>query len=210
MIKNIIFDQGGILLNVKYQLTSQAFKALGAKNFDELYSQDKQHQLFDLFDKGQISSVEFRKTLKDHLNISNASDQDFDIAWNAMLLDMPIRRLHYIAELKENYFVAILSNANDIHMTEAEKIFKKFTGRKSIAHYFHKMYYSHLCGFRKPDAESFQIILDENKLQPEETLFIDDSVQHIDAAQALGINTLHLTDECITDVLPETLEAFNA
>ena len=137
MIKNIIFDQGGILLNVKYQLTSQAFQALGAKNFDELYSQKKQHQLFDLYDKGQISSDEFRKELKVLLNLPKLSDDEFDIAWNAMLLDIPIRRLHYIAELKENYFVAVLSNANDIHMAEAEKIFKKFTGRRTIAHYFH-------------------------------------------------------------------------
>lgn len=211
MIKTIIFDQGGILLNINYLLTDNAFKALGASNFDEIYSQKKQTQLFDLYDTGRISSEEFRNTLKKLLHISHITDEDFDTAWNAMLLDLPMRRLNYIDQLRELYSTMIFSNANEIHMIEAEKIFERDTGAKSIAHHFDNVYYSHLCGFRKPYVESFVRILRENNLDPQETLFIDDSIQHIKGASTAGMKTVYLpSDQCIIDSLPKVLEQLHS
>ena len=206
MIKNIIFDQGGIILNIDYNLTAKAFNELGATTFNDVYSQKKQSSLFDLYDTGKISSAEFRKLLKNELGINHISDDDFDNAWNAMLLDLPIKRLAFINDLKRDYRVFILSNANYIHMEQAAKIFHETTGNASIDQYFHKTYYSHIAGLRKPDSKIFQLVLQENSLLPEETLFIDDSLQHIHGAKKLGINVLHLLPgQEIIDVLPNIL-----
>lgn len=206
VIKNIIFDQGGILLNIDYILTRRAFEELGAFQFHEVYSQEQQNPLFDQYDTGEITSQQFRDGLKQLLQIEHVTDAAFDNAWNAMLLDIPIGRLTYIlTELKSKYFVCILSNANFIHMDCAEKIFQAATGNKSLAQFFHKIYYSHLIGYRKPAREAYLTVLNENDLVASETLFIDDSKQHVEGARRIGINTLYLRDKCVTEVLPEIL-----
>ena len=84
-IKNIIFDLGGVIINIDYKKTSEAFHKLGAFNFDTVYSQSKQDNLFDDYDVGKISSTIFRDTLKKRLDLT-ATDEEFDTAWNAMLL----------------------------------------------------------------------------------------------------------------------------
>jgi putative hydrolase of the HAD superfamily len=205
MIKNIIFDQGGIILNIDYKLTSAAFKKLGVENFDEFYTQNTQTPLFDLYETGKISSAEFRHGLKQQLNILHVSDEDFDHAWSAMLLDLPVLRLHFIRQLKQTYNVFLLSNANAIHMTRAAQIYERFTGHSSLERYFHKIYLSHLCGYRKPKPESFDLVLRENNLLPHETLFVDDSYQHIAGAEKLGMKTLYLPEKTIIEVLPHFL-----
>lgn len=204
-IKNIIFDQGGILLNIDYALTAQAFRTLGATDFDEVYSQKTQCAVFDLYDTGKISSAEFRKTLKETLKIQHVSDVDFDKAWNAMLLDLPIARLEFISTLRPQYQVFILSNANEIHMIEASKTFQRTTGSPSLAQYFDGVYYSHECGLRKPNAAFFEMVLKKHALSPEETLFIDDSRQHVLGAQSVGMQTMHLPHGCIIEELPGLL-----
>src|SRR5579872_3080509 len=120
-IKNIIFDLGGVIINIDYKLTSLAFNKLGAKNFDQAYSQMSQNKLFDDFETGKISSEVFRKLLKEKLQLS-ISDEQFDNAWNAMLLDIPIKRLLLIKELKKSYKVYLLSNTNDIHLKKVFEI----------------------------------------------------------------------------------------
>lgn len=208
MIKNIIFDQGGIFLNIDYTLTIKAFQKLGASSFHEVYTQHGQSSLFDLYDIGKISSADFRAQLKSLLNISHVSDADFDKAWSAMLLDVPLDRLTFLKTLSEKYRLFLFSNANEIHMTAADTIFEKHTGNKSITHYFEKAYYSQLCGFRKPKADSFSQILEENNLKPHETLFIDDNMHHIKSADSLRMQTLYIpTGNCFIEPLVKILEA---
>lgn len=200
-IKNIIFDLGGVIIDISYEKTSEAFRELGAINFDEVYSQKNQDSIFDDYETGKISSHEFRTRLKAKLDIL-VSDAEFDSAWNAMLLDLPLVRLEYIKELRNKFTVLLFSNTNDIHLKEVFNICQQQNGFDSFAGIFDKEYYSNIFGKRKPHPQSFLAILEENNLNADETLFIDDSLQHVLGARQAGIHAIHLTKEkSIFDVL---------
>ena len=197
-IKNIIFDFGGVILNIDYQLTINAFKKLGVENFAELYSQASQTNIFDLLETGKISPQEFRDGLRNLIGI-NLSDGTFDAAWNEILLDIPIARIELLVKLKSEYNIYLLSNTNAIHYdVYINEIIK--AGYSSFDDIFHKAYFSHNVGMRKPHKDIYEYVLKEENLLPEETLFIDDSIQNLKPAEELGIQTyLMKKDEEIID-----------
>ena len=190
-IKHIIFDLGGVILNIDYQLTSKAFKQLGVNNFDELYSQKEQIQLFDELETGKIDNNAFFDRFNVLLNTS-LSHQQIEVAWNAMLLDWPIRRLQILQQLQNQFDLFLLSNTNSIHEAAFTKSLEQTHGLSSIALFFDNAYFSHRLGLRKPDTRTFEHILQKHQLNPSETLFIDDSIQHINAADSIGIKTIFL------------------
>lgn len=190
-IRNIIFDLGGVILNLDYNRTTEAFKQLGIAEFERIYSQAKQKQLFDEYEKGMISSDAFRAAITELIE-SRPTPLEIDRAWNAMLLDLPPQRLELLEKLKEKYRLFLLSNTNAIHITAYSAYLRQTFGFADLSHIFEKEYYSYLVGKRKPEREIFEMVLDENNLRAEETLFIDDSVQHIEGAQLAGINAYHL------------------
>ncbi|MFL5753231.1 MAG: HAD family hydrolase [Bacteroidia bacterium] len=185
-IKNIIFDLGGVILHIDYLLTEKAFKALGCVYFEEKYSQAKQLPLFDDLEKGKISEKYFIDELKKMLAV-DAADTDIINAWNAMLIDLPASRLELLMELKKKYRTFLLSNTNEIHIKGFEKIIYEQHGIHGLEDYFDKVYYSCRVNMRKPDAEIFELVLNENGLKAEETLFIDDSIQHVEGALRVGM-----------------------
>lgn len=193
-IKNIIFDLGGVIIDINYNKTITAFRELGALNFEDLFSQSKQDSLFDNYDTGTISSSEFRKQLKLKLNLK-ISDYEFDSAWNKMLLDLPGVRLQFIKNLRNRYRVFLFSNTNDIHLKEVFNICYQQNGYRTFDSFFEKEYYSNKIGYKKPEPSSFIRILSENSLTPEETIFIDDSTQNIIGAQSAGIHGIFLSSE---------------
>lgn len=182
-----IFDLGGVLLNLDTAATGNAFRALGMTGFDAHYTQAKQSGLFDAFDKGEISPQEFRNTLKKHLP-PGTSDEAIDKAWNAMLLDLPVERLQLLEQLRGKYRLFLLSNTNEIHVTAFSAYLQRTFGFSDFSGYFERWYYSCRIGKRKPDAEAFLHVLEENGLIAEETIFIDDSPQHVEGARKLGIH----------------------
>lgn len=189
--KNIIFDLGGVLININYSLTSDAFEALGLGKFDELFSQASQTKLFDLYEKGLISSDEFRTRVKTFFS-QPLDDHTIDTAWNAMLLDFSKERLDFLQKIKTTHRTFLLSNTNDIHIQQINRDLQKVHGIPNLNGHFEKVYLSYEVNMRKPDAEIFELVLKENNLNPAETLFIDDSAQHIEAAKKLGIHTYWL------------------
>ena len=119
-----------------------------------------------------------------------------------MLLDIPLPRLNLIKELEKDFVTILFSNTNDIHLKEVFNICKQENGFDSFTEYFDKEYYSHLFGKRKPDPEAFLAILHENRFNAEETLFVDDSLQHVLGARSAGIHAVHITnDKSIFDVV---------
>ena len=200
-VKAIIFDLGAVILNINYQNTIDEFKKLGVKNPNSFYSKKTQTHLFNQIETGKISQKEFLLQLQKET--SDASIQQVKNAWNAMLLDLPEERIKLLKSLNQNYTIFLLSNTNALHICE----FKKKLGNKEYAEFynlFDKVYYSHKIGFRKPQAEAFTIILNQNKLAAHEVLFIDDSPQHIEGAKKLGIKTHHLQDnEEVTTLFPD-------
>ena len=190
-VKHIIFDLGGVLLNIDYKLTEHAFIKAGITNFPELYGQLQQTSLFDKFETGEITREEFIKDLQ-QIATTPLSEEQIINAWNAMLLDFPVRRLQILQQLRLYYDLFLLSNTNEVHEDAFNEILMRSHGIPNIGVFFDKVYLSHRVGMRKPTKDIFQRILDENSLKPEETLFIDDSPQHIATAKELGIQTIFL------------------
>jgi epoxide hydrolase-like predicted phosphatase len=190
-IKNIIFDLGGVIINIDYALLIEAFSKIGLPHFEAYFSQKEQKKLFDRYEKGMISSQDFRDELKKQCN-PGTSDADIDAAWNSMLLDLPKERLDLLLYSKNMYRTFLLSNTNEIHMIFINNYLKKQFEIINLNGHFEKVYLSFEVKMRKPDAEIFELILNQNNLLKEETLFIDDSAQHIDSANKLGISTILL------------------
>ena len=190
-IKNIIFDFGGVILNIDYKLTENAFSKLGLKDFDKIYSQATQKELFNVFEKGLISPDEFRTQIRKFID-ADVSDVQIDTAWNSMLLDLPEERVVLIDKLKSKYKLFLLSNTNEIHYTNFSAYMKNKFRRDLFSDVFDKTYVSHKVHMRKPDAEIFELALNENNLKREETIFIDDSIQHIEGARKVGLNAIFL------------------
>ncbi|MDX5480054.1 MAG: HAD family phosphatase [Hymenobacteraceae bacterium] len=190
-VKNIIFDLGGVIINIDYGKSIKELQKLCDGKCDIEFSQREQSELFDLYETGTSSSEEFRDSLRKTYSIE-ASDKEIDEAWNAMLLDIPQERIDLLLELGKKYRIFLLSNTNAIHLKRFNEIVAHSFTIPSLDSLFEQSYYSHLVGKRKPDAEIFEQILTENDLNKAETLFIDDSIQHIKSADKLGIQTLHL------------------
>lgn len=200
-IKAIIFDLGGVLININYQTTIDAFIGLGIKNFDQLYSQAQQSNLFDRLEVGEVEPAEFRNTIRSIAKLP-LTDTQIDSAWNAMLLDLPPQRVELLLGVRDHYLTLLLSNTNQIHFQQYINRELDVPGGLRLSNLFHREYYSHRVHLRKPNPEVFLHVLAHNGLNPNETLFIDDSIQHVVGAQSVGIHAYHL------DVLKgETLEA---
>jgi len=199
-IKNVIFDLGGVLLNINYHKTADAFKALGAVQFDELYSQANANHLFESLETGSISEDAFYEAIYQYCETDTTRDQ-MQLAWNAILLDFRKDSLTVLDNLKDKYNLYLLSNTNSIHLTSFNNTLLEETGHVSLDHYFIKSYYSHLIQMRKPYVETYQWVLNDAKMIAAETLFVDDSVNNINGAMAAGIQThLLLSTEHIADL----------
>ncbi len=192
-VKNIIFDLGGVLLNIDPQLTVDAFVKLGLRNTDKLYTKLQQHRLFDRFETGDISIVEFCNDLRHLSNISVSDEQIID-AWNMMILDFPASKIDLLNKLKSHYRLFLLSNTTETHIKKFDAIVYSDTG-KYLYEYFEKAYYSNEMGMRKPHVEIFQYVMKQHGMLPPETLFVDDSLANIEGAQKAGLNTLHITEK---------------
>lgn len=194
-IKAIIFDLGGVILNIDYQRTVDEFKKLGVPHFGEIFSQFKQSSFTDDFEKGRISENDFYETVKAKTEV-DFSFSEFRAAWNAMLLDLPPQRIETLKKLSEQYRLFLFSNTNETHYN---KFITKVESDFDIL--FEKTYYSHQFGLRKPDKIALQTLLEQNNLVAEDTLFIDDSYQHIESANSLGIRTLLIQEKPFFELL---------
>ncbi len=190
-IKNLLFDLGGVLLNIDYNKTADAFKNLGIHQFDELYSQAGANHLFEALETGEISEGDFYTTIQQYCHHSTTQKQ-IEMAWNAILLNFRIESLDYLDGVKEKYNVYLLSNTNSIHLTAFHKIFREETGKSNLDEYFIKAYYSHKIHKRKPYAATYQFVIDDAGIKADETLFIDDSFNNIEGAREAGLQVYHL------------------
>lgn len=190
-IRNVIFDLGGVLLNIDYQLTIEAFKQLGVHHFQALYSQAQQTDLFNALETGKITPTAFCDGIRTVSGLSFTNESIID-AWNAMLLDFPDERVVFLSEMSKKYRIFLLSNTNQIHLEAFTKIIQKQHGLAHLNPLFEQVYYSHMIGLRKPHPEVFEYVCKDSGLSPAETLFIDDSIQHVEGAKKAGLTAIHL------------------
>ena len=189
--KNIIFDLGGVLLDIDFQKTIDAFKKLGIENFEEMFSQINADELFEKLETGSITEADFYSAIKSRTK-TNISNAEIDGAWNALILKFRTESLQYLETLSKSYKLFLLSNTNIIHLQYFKQLFTEQTGKPLLDAYFIKAWYSNEVGLRKPGSEIFEFVLQEEKLIAGETLFIDDTLINIETAKKLGFKTHHL------------------
>jgi putative hydrolase of the HAD superfamily len=190
-IKNIIFDWGGVITDLHFDVTKNAFLELGLAIFDETVPHDPNDSLFIPFETGKISPSEFHDKIR-NLSKVYLSDDIIDNAWCALLGELPVERWEILEKAAKYFRTFILSNTNAIHQPYYYGKIEKLYGTYGYAHLFEKTYFSFELGLRKPNADIFEYVLKDSGIDPSETMFIDDFEENILTAKSLGFQTIHL------------------
>ena len=186
-IKNLLIDLGGVLVNLDRQRCVENFKKLGFADVEKYLDTQQLHGVFVQQEKGLITSAEFRSEIRDMIG-KVVSDKQIDAAWNSFLGEMPVYKLDLLLELRSKYVVYLLSNTNEIHWKYVcQKLFPYRTSK--VEDYFEKTYLSYEMHLAKPDPEIFKAVIEDAGIEPQETLFIDDTEINCKAARELGIST---------------------
>lgn len=190
-IRNIIFDFGGVFLDIDYSRTEKAFIEAGITNFRELYSQNSASPLFEDLETGKIGKEEFYPTLRKISGVE-LSDDEVTRCWNAILGNFYPEAIEKAKELKGKYRLFLFSNTNIIHYQCFMETYQKQFGKDDFNSFFEKTWYSHEIGIRKPYKEAYEWVLKDAYLQADETIFIDDTLVNIEGAAKAGLHTIHL------------------
>lgn len=198
-IKNIIFDLGGVLLNINPLLSLDAFAKLGNISTETIKEKLKGEKIFERYDTGVYSDDDFRKEICRILAIS-FDDFTIDQAWNSLLLDFPPERKDLLTEVGKNYNVYLLSNTNSIHYKNYTDTFQK-TYKDSFSEMFDYEFLSFRLGVHKPDIAIYAKVLEMGGFVASECLFVDDLLSNVEAARVAGMHAFHLTPEMqVTDL----------
>jgi glucose-1-phosphatase len=192
-IDAVIFDLGGVILNLDFSRTIAAFQqAIPNIDLESFLGKEGQHKMYSEFEVGKKSTFEFVQEFNDYYQV-DLSLEEFAHCWNAMILDMPVHRIELLKKLRlAGKQIYLLSNINAIHEDAVTRRFLEAGERGHFRDLFDHKYYSHHIKMRKPNPEIFQHVIREQKLRPEHTLFIDDTKMHVDSAHRLGLKTHHL------------------
>jgi len=193
MIKNIIFDFGGVIIPVEPMAYAGGMIALGCKDIYALHERFLKEQVYIRFEKGEMSPGEFRMMLRTGLD-NHATDSQLDRAWNLILGEIPPHRVKFLEKIKSKYRIFLLSNTNKIHFDHYQEQFCKTYGYASLDDLFEKAYYSFHLKLYKPDPAIFEYVIKDSGLVPSETLFIDDYLTNVEAARHCGLQAVHLAD----------------
>lgn len=189
-IKNLIFDLGGVILDLTVTDTLNAFSAVSGLAPELVADRFRSSAGFEAYERGEMVDDEFRAFIRSLYNI-NIPDSEIDRCWNAMLGGVPEDKLSLLKTLKNRYKVFLLSNTNTIHVDYINTVvLPPAAGKGRLEDYFHRTYYSHLMGKRKPEARIFQQVVDENGLTPSESLFLDDNKANVEGARAVGLQAV--------------------
>ncbi len=194
-IKNIIFDFGGVLYDIDFNQTKKALKEL-SENPEQIQNFDSKNfaDFPALFETGKISADEFLEKMRTTFKL-NAENLHIIDAWNKLLLK-PFDDAPYVLEnLSGKYNLYLLSNTNEIHFEyfypQSKEIFNKFR----------KVFLSYEIGLRKPDTSIFKYVINNLKINPADTLFIDDNRKNIETAKITGFKTIHFVNQKLSDLL---------
>lgn len=188
----IIFDFGGVLFEIDYEAPVRAFAELGMKDFREIYAQAGQHPIFDQLETGQTDGDTFYRWLSTQLPA--ARRDQLEAAWNCILLGLNIENTVFAASLGERFPLYIFSNTNALHVTEFERMIDQVYGLDKFRSHFRSIVYSNELGLRKPHPEAFLEVCRRHGLPPAKTLFLDDSIQHVEGARRAGLRALHVQE----------------
>ena len=191
--KNIIFDLGAVIIDISVPKTVEAFAQLLNRDHLWVEQQLKLGSVFRRYETGEWNDEEFRDAIREVLGVP-FTDLQIDTAWNALLLQIPPARVELLQWLQLRYRTFVLSNTNPIHFREVNRILHRDTGVPTLDVLFEKVYLSYEMKKMKPSPGIYQELLNDSNLLPEETVFLDDNLDNLAAAQQLGIQTVHIAE----------------
>lgn len=198
-VKALLFDLGGVIVDLDYKKTANAFENIGLQNAEKAYSQFNQTDLFNLFETGHISSEEFLAEIQNEIT-NQVSLSEITKAWNSMIIGFQHSKLEKIKKLSEQVPCYLLSNTNEIHLSYIEQLLQEM-GFKHFLNIFESCYFSHQIGKRKPHKETFEWVLNQMNYDAQDVLFIEDSPQHIEGAKSAKLNTFYFKkDSSLSDI----------
>ena len=188
-IRNIVFDLGGVLVDLDFKAAINGLQQAGFTNVKEQLLAFDRNGIFQKFELGEITTDEFRTAIRENSTVT-LTDEEVDNLWNLMLLEIPREKLELILELRGKYMVYLLSNTNSIHWDYVCKNAFNYRGFR-VEDYFEETFLSYKMHLAKPNKAIFEKVLNDANLVAEETLFIDDSEANCKAAQEVGIHAHH-------------------
>lgn len=201
--KAIIFDFGNVIIDIDIPRTFNNFAKLTSKRPEVVERLFVENQVFMRYETGKFDDIEFREVVRQVLGFP-LSDAEVDLAWNALLLEIPKRRIELLLKLREKYPVYLLSNTNNIHIKQSEKYIKKTFGFSTLNELFDEAFLSYEIGLWKPDNAFYMHVLTKIGCEPKEVLFLDDNQKNVESSRAIGINTIHVEPpKCITEYFSE-------
>jgi glucose-1-phosphatase len=198
-IKNIIFDLGGVLLDIDFEQSQKAFRRLGIKGFGEMVSPFHGNHLFQQLEMGMETPLFYQQFRA--LTGSELSNEKIEQAWCALLLGFRTVSVERLNVIKSKYKIYLLSNTNEIHLQHIHQMFRRQFKGQELDDCFDAAYYSHRIQLRKPDTKAWQYVIEQHNLQVGETLFIDDGTANIEAARSLGLQTIQLLPGMLVEEL---------
>ncbi len=189
MIRNIIFDMGGVIITLSPEVAMERFRQMGVSDAFQLMGIYGHKDIFLACENGQLSGEEFRQKLSEKVG-REVSYEEAGYGWLGYAKEVPMHRLHYLQKLRQKgYKVILLSNTNPFMMEWTRS--KDFCAEhQPITHYFDRLYCSYELKMYKPDPAFFRYVLKDADLQADETLFIDDGQVNLDGAASVGLHTL--------------------
>lgn len=204
IIKNLIFDFGGVLFNIDYKITERAFSLLTEEPFS-FNGTAGLTRILKQYETGKINTETFIWNIQKRCG-DNVQGRDIMKAWNSMLLSIPQERLDFLLELRKNYKVFLLSNINEMHAGFADRYIKtNYNLQDWQIKCFDKVYYSHIIHDRKPNKSIYTYVINDADINPKETIFIDDLIDNVKAAKQAG---LHAAQHNPADEIIDKLESY--
>lgn len=190
-IKNIVFDLGGVIINLDFNRTYAAFAKLTGKTETDIKELFDKENVFRRYETGALSEDAFFRFLNGNI-CRQASIFELKDAWNALLLDIPGNRIELLKQLKTKYKLYLLSNTNDTHIQKVNEVLTEVSGVEDLKHLFHKTYYSFEINLAKPSKKIYDFVTSDEKLDPKETVFLDDTYLNLTGASDAGWKVLHV------------------
>jgi len=199
--KAILFDVGNVIINIDVEKAILAFSELTFKSPARVNQLFADAEVFKKYETGYYSDDEFRDVIRQILSYP-LNDQEIDQAWNALLLDVPKKRLDFLESIKMKYPIYLLSNTNNIHIEQCKQYFRTKFGIPNFETIFSETFLSYKMGLWKPDYKIYDAAISKIGCKPEEILFLDDNQDNIDAATDLGIQCIKINPpDCFTEIL---------
>jgi len=198
-IKNILFDLGGVIIDLHIYKTRSAFEEMGMPDTSNWFIASNQATLLNGYETGNLTTEQFIEGINAEIGLK-ISEGDFYAAWTTMLGKVKEPRIHMLKGLREKYRVYALSNINAMHAHACHEILQRDHDIFSFHEIFDLVFYSHEIGARKPDPEAWLKVIERTGLIPEETLYVDDNSDNIETARKLGFHA-ELVDREITEII---------